>query len=361
MEGLSPQRGGGVATYIYGLVHHTHGDIQYTLVTRCDKQDLKTANDLYRGEARIECVKLRGPPLDAIVLARLYSVLRDFDVVQFDDFAAKYMPLAMLLKSLARVRVMLGFRTVGIERSIHSAIERRLYEESFRAASRYWTRIVCSSEFGARLLRMICAVPANRITVIPNGIDASLYRNAKAIELEGDPSILFVGHLDDTKGVDMLIRAFDLVNRQIPDSCLHLVGSGPRESMYRNLAKSLHLESRIIFHGSKSRDILPGIYKGAGIFVLPSRFEMFGNVLLEAMASEKPIVATKRGGIPEIIKHNTNGLLVNATPSDIAAGISRLIDTPELCEQMARSNRKNIEKYRWEAVSRRYVSLYEDA
>jgi len=167
-------------------------------------------------------------------------------------------------------------------------------------------------------LRDNLGVEASKITVIDVGCDLRRFRptppgtKAMAKERVGLPpdtaTILFVGSLISRKGLDFLLRALSKqsASRQLK---LLLVGRGPDHGQLLKLADRLGISDRILWLGERSNDELPDWYSAADIFVLPSRSEGTPTVLLEAMASGCPIVASRVGGIPEVITHGINGLL----------------------------------------------------
>jgi len=357
LQGLSPQKGGGVATYLYGLIDHTHNQIDYSLITNYDRQDLSAARRLYRNKAHLHAIVSANRIQDALNLGRMFGILRYQDIVHCNDFSGRYIPLIALLRALSRTRLVFGYRTAGNEPS--NFLARAAYRYLFIQARRYWDAIVCPSKYQARSLKEDYGVHSADLTVIPNGVDLDLYKDAGSVKLEGMPSILFVGHLEPTKGADLAIRAFQLFNERVPASRLHMVGGGRNDAKYKELARELRVEEKTRFHGRIQRERLPQIYKGADICLFPSRFEAFGNVLLEAMAAGKPIVATRIGGIPEIIKNGRNGLLVEANPHAIAAGLSELASDSELSKRIEINNSQDIRRYTWDRMAKRYVNLYE--
>ncbi len=132
----------------------------------------------------------------------------------------------------------------------------------------------------------------DKVAVIPNGVDLKMFTgNNDRILLEGDPSILYVGHFARLKGVDILIQAIAKLRIELPNIKLHLVGRGD-VSHFALLAKKEGIEKHVVFHGWAEHSMLPSYYKSADICVFPSRHEGFGIVILEAMASGIPVIAS---------------------------------------------------------------------
>ena len=117
---------------------------------------------------------------------------------------------------------------------------------------------------------------------------------------------------------------------------------------------------RITFQGYLPHDAVGSFYEWADIVVVPSRYEAFSIVVLEAMSAARPIVATAMGGIPEIVSSPTNAILVAPTPESIAGGIRQLVDRPDLRAGMAKANLAKVRSYAWSEIAPKYVSLYRE-
>jgi glycosyltransferase involved in cell wall biosynthesis len=218
-------------------------------------------------------------------------------------------------------------------------------------------RVVAVCESLGQLTSRTC--PGLAYTVIPNGVDLSLFHPAEQRAAgNGRVRCLAVARLVERKGLGDLLRAFAL----LPRGCfeLEIVGDGPDEKLLRDLARDLGLSDEVRFLGSLSRTAVAQRYREADLFTLPSSAEAFGNVFAEALASGLPIVGSAVGGIPELVEHGSNGLLVPpATPAAVAQAILYLADDPELCRAMAARNRRRAEAtLEWGQVVSRYLSVY---
>jgi glycogen synthase len=198
-------------------------------------------------------------------------------------------------------------------------------------------------------------------SVVPNGVDLKLFHPSERKDRpEHAPVVcLAVARLVERKGLGELIRAFALLERG--RYRLEIVGKGPDEGVLRQLAARLGLAEEVRFLGSLDRTGVARRYQEADLFTLPSSAEAFGNVFAEALASGLPIVGSNVGGIPELVEHGVNGLLV--TPGDpVALGqaIRYLADDPELREEMRIRNRAKAEAHlEWAQATRRYLAIYE--
>jgi len=130
----------------------------------------------------------------------------------------------------------------------------------------------------------------------------------------------------------------------------------------RSLARSLGVEDRIVFRGLLSRDEVVRAYASAEVFVLPSLFEPFGIVLLEAMAAGLPIVASRVGGIVDVVEDGKTGLLVpSGNPEALADALEHLLSDPTLLEKMGDEGRMRAPAYSWDQLSPRILEVYREA
>ncbi|HET6837372.1 MAG TPA: glycosyltransferase, partial [Gemmatimonadales bacterium] len=204
--------------------------------------------------------------------------------------------------------------------------------------------------------------PMLRYSVVPNGVDLKLFHptdgtrpKAKGRKLR----CLAVARLVERKGLGQLLCAFALLERGRFE--LEIVGEGPDEQLLRTLATRLGLSAEVHFTGALDRAGVAQRYREADLFTLPSSAEAFGNVFAEALASGLPIIGSTVGGIPELVEHGVNGLLINpGNPAALAQAISYLAEDPELRQKMALRNRAKAEAtLEWSQVTKRYLSIYE--
>jgi glycosyltransferase involved in cell wall biosynthesis len=204
--------------------------------------------------------------------------------------------------------------------------------------------------------------PDLEYTVIPNGVDLRLFhpRESTRSNDAGPIRCVAVARLVERKGLGELIRAFGILPRG--RFSLEIVGNGPDEGVLRALVSRLGLDREVTFLGSLARGGVAERYREADLFTLPSSAEAFGNVFAEALASGLPIVGSTTGGIPELVEHGANGLLV--PPGDAAAlaqAICYLGDDPDLRQKMGARNRSKAEStLQWSQVTRRYLAVYRE-
>jgi L-malate glycosyltransferase len=224
-----------------------------------------------------------------------------------------------------------------------------------RAAYRLAHAVVANSG-AARLQLAREGVPAAKLHVIPNGL--ALDRFTPIAERAAIRRVVMVANLRAEKGHDTLLAAAPRILERHPDASFTFVGEGPRRSALETLTRALGLGGRVQFLGER-RDV-GAVLAGHDLFVLPSRSEAFPNALIEAMASALPVVATDVGGIPEVVRSGSNGLLV--APDDeraLADAIVGLMDDPAGAAALGRVARADIERhYTLDRMVERFEQLY---
>jgi len=193
------------------------------------------------------------------------------------------------------------------------------------------------------------------IDVIPNMVDCDKFK-LNNINLEDKFIFLTVSYLKDNKNVDVLIKAFKKALDHI-DAKLIIGGKGPEEEKLKMLCADLGISNKVEFKGALSRAEVPQVINSCNVFVLASKFETFGVVLIEALSSGKPVISTKNGGAQDIVNSN-NGLLVDVD------SVSQLGDAIiKMKENYSKYNSVNIsreckDKYNKTNVAARIEEVY---
>jgi glycosyltransferase involved in cell wall biosynthesis len=199
----------------------------------------------------------------------------------------------------------------------------------------------------------------DRIVVIPNGVDASRFRLLLSRE-HSQKRIVYAGSLTATKGVDVLIDAFAALRQDHALLKLDIFGNGPLLESLQEKAAHLGLSEEIGFHGA-----VPDLERhldSSCIFVQPSLVEGMSNVILEAMAAGLPVIATRAGAAPDIIRDGVNGLLVDVgRPEQLHDAIVRVVSDDDFAQRLGLEARSVIEThYAIGIVADRYRALYND-
>jgi glycosyltransferase involved in cell wall biosynthesis len=204
---------------------------------------------------------------------------------------------------------------------------------------------------------------------IPNGVDTAVFqpreKNAELIErhgLSGKTVVLFVGNMQPFKGLQVLIDAMGLIpNDRI---MLVIVGGGYAEKDYRKQVQARGLENRVIFAGpQKPAGLLPAYYNLCDLLVLPSTYsESFGLVVLEAMASGKPVIVSSLPGPASLVEPGKDGLVAAVGDAvDLKNRIEDLAGNPALREEMGTAARKKaLEQYSWETIGKKLEGIFQE-
>jgi L-malate glycosyltransferase len=295
-----------------------------------------------------------GSFLSPVIVSKLLRVarwLRDqrFAVVHACDMYANIFGLPAA--TLARVPVRVGSR-----RGIVSPTQPGLLHLQ-RVAYRMAHKIVANSDAAAAALRHEGVAPS-KVVVIPNGID--LGEEPPPRRRDHPPVITTVANLRQGKGHDVLLHAAIEVTRAWPDAIFQFVGDGPLRASLEQQAASAGLGDHVRFLGH--RDDVGDILTASDLFAFPSFMEAFPNGVMEAMASGLPVVATKVGGIPELVQHGRNGLLVPPGDSAALAGaILRMLGSPADADEYGRAARKTIAaRYSFERMVTTFEALWEE-
>ena len=248
-------------------------------------------------------------------------------------------------------------RSAALKRVYNAAVGRRIVRDAAAAVAITPTE---NEQFAAY------GVPPERIFAVPNGVDVEAYarHDAPAFRMSCGvglaPFVLFVGRLNRIKGPDLLLDAFARMRAE--HSSYHLVYAGPDEGLQAELeerARALGLASRVHFTGYLDGDRKASAYHAADLVAVPSRHEAMSIVALEAGACAKPVLLTDRCGFPEVASEG-GGLVVQAEPHAIAAGLDTLLTDREQREMMGRRLFDTVSaRYTWAAAARRYQQIFD--
>ncbi len=202
--------------------------------------------------------------------------------------------------------------------------------------------------------------------IIPMGCNTSYFspenRKENFFSQGHKKVVLFVGRLAEKKGTAYLIKAMQHV-----DALLIIVGSGPMENSCRTLVEKLQLHDKVQFLGPRPHTELRTIYASSDIFVAPSitakngDVEGFGLVILEAMASGLPVIASNSGGITDIISHEKNGLLApERDEKELAVHINRLLYSPVFYRQLSQASRSTAARFDYSVIAEKYHGIIEN-
>ncbi|HSH03037.1 MAG TPA: glycosyltransferase, partial [Anaerolineae bacterium] len=185
--------------------------------------------------------------------------------------------------------------------------------------------------------------------------------------------ILFAGRIEPLKGIDTLLQAIALLHQEnknlFNDVCVCIIGGDPQEtdpttemSRLQQLRQQLGLTDLVTFLGAKDQNTLPWYYSAATMVIMPSHYESFGLVALEAMSSGTPVIASAVGGLSFLIQDKQTGYLIpSRNPTALAQKIKRLLDDPTTRQQLATGARNYTAQYDWPLIIKQLRQIYQQA
>ncbi len=204
-------------------------------------------------------------------------------------------------------------------------------------------------------------IPEQSIRVIPNGIDKQRFHphdritSRRNLKIPSDENVLVsVGSLTESKNHSLLVSAFARVLKAYPNSKLYIIGEGPLRPLLADLIRTERLEESIILVGPRPNDELALWFSAADVSCLTSRREGWPNVVMESIACGTPVVATRVGGIPEILCSPERGVLVEQDPESVAEGLKQALSTMWDREALVHLGQERG----WDTVAQEVVSFF---
>ena len=328
-------------------------------------------------EERIDGIDVRRfamplPPLAARSLAhapfaissaarRLQRVAKAFrpDLVHVQCFSANGVYATLLAK---RLRVPLVVTLQGEAVMDDTDIYDRSFalRASLRVAVRVADAVTGCSRFVLDDAERRFGLPYGRGQVIPNGVVLNEHVAPSPLALPFNRFVLALGRVVAKKGFDLLLEAFVRIVREHPDVGLVIGGDGPALADLVRRADEAGVAERVHFPGVLSRGEVAWAMEAAEVFVLPSRVEPFGIVVLEALRAGCPVVVSARGGAREIVRDEIDGLVVDPIRTDaLSSKISRLLADKELARRFSKSGRARAAEFDWRLIAMSYRRLYQ--
>jgi glycosyltransferase involved in cell wall biosynthesis len=219
--------------------------------------------------------------------------------------------------------------------------------------------VIANSEYTRDVVQQAYGLDGRRLFKCFKCIDLSSFDDQQSSR-RSDGLVLFVGGNMQRKGLEVLVRAAPLVLAARPDVRFQVVGSDDNVPRMRALCSALGVEDRFQFTGWMPNEELQRLYRMATVFVMPSLMEAFGVSFLESMASGTPVVGTQVGGVPELIQHGVNGLLVEVgSPIPLAEAVVAILTDPALAERLGRNGRRTAARFGVQQMLSCTCSVYE--
>ncbi|MGQ0811830.1 MAG: glycosyltransferase family 4 protein, partial [Nitrospiraceae bacterium] len=325
-----PPQTGGVGTYVEDLRRFLQQRGHQVYVLRTGNSDRITPCSQIKGgrvfEYYMRSFWVPEVPIKGLLACIVYFIPtmwrlmkfvreKEIDLVSL-EYPLPHMFYVLLLKLWTKAKVVVGVHGDDVL-SLHllEKSEQWLVRQMIQRAD--WI-VAHSSSLTSHTKKLIGSLDG-KMSCIPYGVDCErLRRQAETAgkEVVRPAYILTVAKLYERKGLDTLLHTIQKLGPAANGYRFVIAGDGPLEQMLKQLAVDLHIERRVIFFGEVRSEDIPSLLQHCEFFVLPSRSEPFGIVLLEAMTFGKGIVATRVGGIPEFVVDGVNGLLVPPEDSD---------------------------------------------
>ncbi|WP_322509119.1 glycosyltransferase [Anaerolinea sp.] len=293
--------------------------------------------------------------------------------------------VAETLKAEWNVPVVTMFHTLGLMKNRIARSPEEMEGEyrinGERRVLQISDRIIAATLAEKAQLQFLYQADEGKIRIVPPGVDTARFYpipREEACEAIGIPPedrmLLFVGRIEPLKGLDTLMRAIAIL-RECGVQChvphyLAVVGGDPSASgeklsdemaRLQALRRELHLEDLVLFLGKRAQDTLPYYYSAAEVLIMPSHYESFGMVALEAMACGTPVVASQVGGLAFLVQDGLTGYVVpDGDPQALSERLRLLLMDSELRQRMGMQAAAYARQYAWENIVERLLGVYSE-
>ncbi len=342
-------------------------------------------------------IHIRAGPEKPIMVADIEGYLDDF-VEGLNDFAeientkydlihSHYWMSGLVAESLKRVwdspPIIQMFHTLGrMKNRVALSENERAPQSRIEAETRimgFADKIIAATPAEYAQLHWLYAADMSKVVTIPPGVDLNRFRPIpKSIAkeevgiLSDRRNILFAGRIEPLKGVDTLLKAIALIQKQAPETVsdvdVTIIGGDPwsetpddEMARLQEMRKELGVSDIVTFLGAKDQDLLPAYYAAAEMVVMPSHYESFGMVALEAMAMGTPVIASEVGGLAFLVQDGINGFHVpSRDPEALAERIFTLLNDKDCRQHLGRHALQSAQKYDWPIIVSRMLEIYQD-
>ncbi len=296
-----------------------------------------------------------------------------FDIIHAHDwvvaFAARTLKHAYSMSLVSTIHATEAGRNWGI----HNDLQRYIDSIEWWLTYESW-RVIVNSNFMAQEVIRQFQLPWDKIRVIPNGIDIPAQGRSDPATCRSDSAfrrnyatdneklVFFIGRLVHEKGAHIIIEAAPKILARYHDVKFVIAGRGPRMEFLKKRAEDLGCADKVYFTGYISDETLRALYKCIDIAVIPSLYEPFGIVALEAMAAGIPVVISDTGGLRELVRHGVDGMKAYVdNPDSLADCVAELLHNQALADSMKSAALEKVNSaYLWEIQSRRLEEVYSE-
>jgi len=311
------------------------------------------------------------------VLPQLFNDLESFRIkenITYDIVHSHYWlsgVLGLKLQSFWNVRHLITYHTIGAVKNLTCSTENssELRLASERKMAKLCDQIILPTKKEKEHLIRYYHAPADKISIVPCGVNFELFKPFDKKSARRDLSfsaddiiILYVGRYTPIKGLDRLFKSFQYLG-DLPNLRLVMVGGdGEHSNMFRQLqsqAMAFHLENRLIFAGRVDQETLPAYYNAADALVVPSYYESFGLVALEALACGTPVVTTTVGAMEDIVKNGVTGYVAtDSDPQNFAVYIEAILQKQKENGLSPSKIRESVSEFTWSRSASLLLEAY---
>jgi D-inositol-3-phosphate glycosyltransferase len=286
--------------------------------------------------------------------------------------SSRYVPIVQMFHTLGLMKNRVALHEKDREPTLRIEREREVMEKV--------DRIVAATPAEEAQLHWLYGVDASKVVTVPPGVDLERFHPIDRQEARyrvdvpaENQMILFVGRIEPLKGIDTLMRAIAILRAGCPADtpCLYLaiIGGEPDDQARENaemerlqqMRVDLGIENEVTFLGAKDQDALQYYYSAADAVVMPSHYESFGMVALEAMACGTPVIASEVGGLAFLVQDGKTGFHVQDQDAQALAGkLSLILDDPELREKLGRQAAAYAQGFAWSRIADQLLSVFSE-
>ncbi|MCX8153849.1 MAG: glycosyltransferase family 4 protein [Candidatus Bathyarchaeota archaeon] len=370
---------GGISPHVYFLSKSLAKNGVKVYVITCDFPDTPTHEVIDGVEVyRVDSYKNPAPDFATWVYLMNLNMQREAAIIvnkiadKIDVFHAHDWLVANAcigLKHIFRKPLLATMHSTEIGRrdGLHTPTERMIHETEAWLTYEAW-RVICCSHYMVSHVKWAFGLPEDKLSMVPNGVNTNVYegiskgslREFRAkFALPEEKIVLYVGRLVYEKGIHVLINAAPRILENVNAKFL-IVGNGYMKDQLLNIARSMRLEHKILFLGFVDEATLVKLQKCADVSVVPSLFEPFGIVALEAMAAKSPVVVSDTGGLSEIIEHDVTGVKVYPNnPESLAWGVTKVLLDENYSRYISENAYKKVrEKFDWNRIAEQTMQIY---
>jgi len=308
--------------------------------------------------------------LNVAMLERAVSLINstgNFHIVHAHDWLVAYASRAVKHACRIPLAATIHATEYGRNYGLHNDMQRHISDVEWWLIYESW-KVICCSKYMMGELQHVFQVPDDKIVIIPNGVNTGRFElKVKSFRRRDYASpeekiVFFVGRLVREKGVQVLLDAIPHVLKYHPNTKFIVAGRGPYENTLKNQALAIGIADRVYFTGYINDDLRNSLYSWASVAVIPSLYEPFGIVALEAMAARTPLVIADTGGLSEIVRHGVDGLKSYPGNSrSLADMIIWLLNDREQAEEMKLQAYEKVKReYNWQEIARQTREVYRD-